>query len=184
MNVLPAWLAAFVVVSMISGMSSAANGNAAAAGTFYVRHICPLLTGKFPKRPVVTARWALLGGFSLSTILALYTGNIVDFVVKFLPLTMSGLAVIILLGRFWKRATAAGALAALITTPIVSIIVMKFWNNPTLPATLAGLVAQIIVSLMTSPNRRSFAEVAEEMTRQRQAVEDAAGVEQISHVHA
>ena len=184
MNVLPAWLAAFVVVSMISGMSSAANGNAAAAGTFYVRHICPLLTGKFPKRPVVTARWALLGGFVLSTVLALYTGNIVDFVVKFLPLTMSGLAVIILLGRFWKRATAAGALAALITTPVVSIVVMKFWNNPTLPATLAGLMAQIIVSLMTSPNRRSFGEVAEEMTRQRQAVEGSAAVEQISHAHA
>ena len=50
MNVLPAWLAAFVVVSMISGMSSSANGNAAAAGTFYVRHIYPLLTGKFPKK--------------------------------------------------------------------------------------------------------------------------------------
>lgn len=189
MNVLPAWLAAFVVVSMISGMSSAANGNAAAAGTFYVRHIYPLLTGKFPKKPVETARWALLVGFFVSTVLALYTGNIVDFVVKFLPLTMSGLAVIILLGRFWKRATAAGALAALITTPIVSILVMEFCknpnlrDNPTLPATLAGLAAQVIVSLMTPPNRRSFAQVAEEMTRQRQAVEGAGGVEQMAHAH-
>ena len=33
MNVLPPWLAALVVVSVVSGMSSAANGNAAAAGT-------------------------------------------------------------------------------------------------------------------------------------------------------
>jgi SSS family solute:Na+ symporter len=174
MNVLPPWLAAFVVVAMISGMSSAANGNAAAAGTFYVRHIYPLITGSFPKRPVVAARWALLAGFFLSTTLALYTGNIVDFVVKFLPLTMSGLAVIILLGRFWKRATWQGALAALITTPIVSLIVMRFWGNPTLPATLAGLVAQVVVSLMTPPNHRSFADVAEQMTRERQGVEDVA----------
>jgi SSS family solute:Na+ symporter len=174
MNVLPPWLAAFVVVSMISGMSSAANGNAAAAGTFYVRHICPLITGAFPKRPVVAARWALVFAFLLSTTLALYTGNIVDFVVKFLPLTMSGLAVIILLGRFWKRATWQGALAALITTPIVSIIAMRFWENSTLPATLAGLVAQIVVSLLTPPNRRSFEEVAEQMTRERQGVEGVA----------
>jgi solute:Na+ symporter, SSS family len=171
MNALPAWLAAFVVVSMISGMSSAANGTAAAAGTFYVRHIHPLMTGVFPKRPVVTARWALLWGFVVSTVLALYTGNIVDFVVKFLPLTMSGLAVIIVLGRFWKRSTWQGALAALITTPLVSLIVMRFWDNPTLPATLAGLVAQIVVSLLTPPNQRSFAEVAAQMTRERQGVE-------------
>jgi solute:Na+ symporter, SSS family len=171
MHALPAWLAAFVVVSMISGMSSAANGTAAAAGTFYVRHIHPLLTGVFPKRPVVTARWALLWGFVVSTVLALYTGNIVDFVVKFLPLTMSGLAVIIVLGRFWKRSTWQGALAALVTTPLVSLIVMRFWDNPTLPATLAGLMAQIVVSLLTSPNQRSFAEVAAQMTRERQGVE-------------
>jgi SSS family solute:Na+ symporter len=171
MNALPAWLAAFVVVSMISGMSSAANGTAAAAGTFYVRHIYPLITGHFPKRPVVVARWALVFAFLFATTLALYTGNIVDFVVKFLPLTMSGLAVIILLGRFWKRATWQGALAGLITTPVVSLIVMKFWSNPTLPATLAGVVAQVVVSLMTPPDRRSFAEVAEIMRVQRQGIE-------------
>src|SRR5262249_57721721 len=59
MNVLPPWLAALVVVAVVSGMSSAANGNAAAVGTFFVRHIFPLLTGRFPKRPVVVVRRAL-----------------------------------------------------------------------------------------------------------------------------
>ena len=43
-------------------------------------------------------------------------------------------------------------------------------------------MAHIIVSLMTRRNRRSFAEVAEEMTRQRQALEGAVSLEQISHV--
>ena len=46
MNVLPPWLAALVVVAVVAGMSSAANGNAAAAGTFFVRHIYPLVTGR------------------------------------------------------------------------------------------------------------------------------------------
>src|SRR5258708_35136302 len=101
MNVLPPWLAAFVVVSVVSGMSSAANGNAAAAGTFFVRHIYPLVTGKFPQKPVMIVRRALAAAFVVSTALALYTGSIVGFVVKFLPLTMSGLAVIILVARFW-----------------------------------------------------------------------------------
>ncbi len=173
MNVLPPWLAAFVVVAVVSGMSSAANGNAAAAGTFFVRHIYPLVTRRYPKRPVTAARWALLFAFFLSTTLALYTGSIVGFVVKFLPLTMSGLGVIILLGRFWTRATWKGALAALIVTPVASLIAMRFLENPTLPATLAGALALVVVSLLTPPNRRSFAEVAETMTRERQSIEGA-----------
>jgi len=177
MHQLPPWLAAFVVVSIVSGMSSAANGNAAAAGTFFVRHIYPLATGRYPKRPVLVVRRALACAFLVSTVMALYTGNIVGFVVKFLPLTMSGLGVVILLGRFWPRANWRGALAALITTPVVSLAVIfipalsKFWGNPTIPATAAGLIAQVIVSSLTTPRQKSFEEIAEAMKSERQAIE-------------
>jgi SSS family solute:Na+ symporter len=177
MNVLPPWLAAFVVVAVVSGMSSAANGNAAAAGTFFVRHIYPLATGHFPARPMVAVRWALIVAFIGSTTMALYTGNIVEFVKNFLPLTMSGLAVIILLGRFWKRATWQGALAALVATPVASLAIIftpslaKFWGNPTIPATLVGLAAQVVVSLLTPPRKHSFEDIAQKMKLERQAIE-------------
>lgn len=82
-NVLPPWLAAFVAVAVVSGISSAANGTAAAAGTFMTRHIFPLVVGRFPKRPVAATRWALVFAFIFSTVLALYMGNIVDFVKSF-----------------------------------------------------------------------------------------------------
>jgi SSS family solute:Na+ symporter len=97
-------------------------------------------------------------------------------VVKFLPVTMGGLAVIILLGRFWKRATWQGALAALATTPAVSLSIMflspqtQFWNNAIIP-TSAGIIAHLVVSLMTPPSRHGFAEIAEAMTRERRAIE-------------
>jgi SSS family solute:Na+ symporter len=168
-----------VVVAMVSGMSSAANGTAAAAGTFFVRHIYPLVTGHFPKRPVVVVRRALACAFIISTALALYTASIVGFVVKFLPLTMSGLAVIIVLGRFWKRATWQGAVGALIATPAVALAVMfipaqaKFWGNPTIPAVAVGIIAEIIFSLLTPPAARSFDEVALAMSRERQHIEGA-----------
>jgi SSS family solute:Na+ symporter len=177
MNVLPPWLAAFVVVAVVSGMSSAANGCAAAAGTFFVRHIYPLVTGHYPRDPVRTARIALACGFLASTLLALYTSNIVSFVVKFLPLTMSGLGVVILLGRFWKRATRQGALAALISTPLVSLSIIltptwaKFWGNPTIPAASAGLVAHVVVSLLTPGSKRSIEEIAEVLNQERQSIE-------------
>jgi SSS family solute:Na+ symporter len=183
MNVLPPWLAAFVVVAVVSGMSSAANACAASAGTFYVRHIYPLLMGRYPKQPVVTVRWALAIGFCVSTAVALRSGNIVSFVTRFLPLTMSGLAVCAVVGRLWKRATPQGALAALITTPAVAITLMlipsqsKLWGNPTIPAAVAGLAAHIIVSLKTRRPQRSIEEVAELLAQERKAIEEA-----ISHV--
>jgi SSS family solute:Na+ symporter len=168
-----------VVVAVVSGMSSAANGNAAAAGTFFVRHIYPLLTSRYPRRPVLVARWTLVFGFIGSTALGLYMSDIVTFVRTFLPLTMSGLGVIILMGRFWKRSTWQGALAALIITPAVSLIlghipaVAKTLGDATIPATLAGLIAHVIVSSFTPPSRNSFEEVAAAMDEERQAIEGA-----------
>ncbi len=177
MNALPPWLAAVVVVSIASAIFSSANGSAAAAGGFFVRHVYPLLTGRYLKSPVVAVRRVLTCAFLISTALALFTGSIVGFVVKFLPVTMSGLAVIILLGRFWKRVAWQGALAALLVTPAVALAIMfipgqtSFWGSPIIPATLAGLIAHVVVSLLSSPNRLTFEQVAERLTHERQAVE-------------
>lgn len=177
MNVLPIWLAAIVVVAVASSVFSSANTNAAAAGTFYLRHIYPLVTKRYPKRPLVAVRRALSCGFVLCTLLALYSSNIVDFVVKFLPLTMSGLAVIIILGRFWSRATWQGAISALVVTPVVAIAIMlipsqeTFWGNPTVPATLAGLIVHLLVSLFSPPSQYNFEEVADSMTQERENLE-------------
>ena len=143
-----------------------------------MRHIFPLATGRFPKKSVPAARAVLVCALIISTTIALHTSSVVDFVVKFLPVTMSGLAVIILMGRFWKRANWQGALAALITTPAVSLVVInmpsfaKFWGYPAIPAVLAGMAAQFIVSSLTAPNTRTFAEVAEAMKQERQAIEN------------
>ncbi|HEV2207510.1 MAG TPA: sodium:solute symporter family protein [Verrucomicrobiae bacterium] len=176
-KVLPPWLAGFVVVSVFSGMSSAANACATAAGTFFVRHIYPLVTGLYPRNPIAAVRWALVCAFILSTTLGLYTGTIVDFVLGFLPITMSGLAVIILVGRFWRRATWQGALAALVTTPLVSVTLklahfqLRLWNDPVVVATIAGFLAHFALSTLTAPTTRSFAEVAQSMANQRRAIE-------------
>ncbi len=176
-HVLPTWLAAVVVVSVTAAVFSSGDSNAAAAGTYFVRHIYPLVTGRFPKRPLVVIRWALVCAFLISTVMALFAGNIVDFVIDFLSVTMSGLAVVILLGRFWKRATWQGGVAALASAGIVSLIVLfvpgqaEFWVKPIIPATLAGLIAEVVVSLMTPPNKVDFEEVTAAMMKERQAID-------------
>ena len=186
-NVLPTWLAAFVVVAIASATFSSASTNAIAAGTFFVRHIYPLFTGRYATRPLVVVRWALIASFILATGTALVAGTIVRFVLGFLPLTMSGIGVIVLLGLFWKRATWQGALAALITTPLVTLgfrfipnpadqlgdgsllqTLAEFcWNQPAIPATLAGFAAHIVVTLLTPPPTRTFDEVAASLTEAR-----------------
>jgi SSS family solute:Na+ symporter len=179
MNVLPIWLAAFVVVSVTSGIFSCASSNAMSVGTFFVRHIYPLATGgKYPQRPLLATHLILVIAFIATTTVAMYTGTIVDFVKTFLPITMSGLAIIILVGRFWRRATWQGALAALVVTPIVALAV-KFlpaehqtWNNAVVP-TIAGILAHIIVSSLTPPSQISFESVAAAMSREREAIEGA-----------
>ncbi len=176
-KVLSPWTAALVVVSVTSAIFSSANGNVAAAGTFYVRHIYPLVTGRYPKRPLVSVRRAMACFFIIATVVALYTGSIVGFVAEFLPVTMSGLAIIILLGYFWKRATWQGAVAALTVTPAVSLALMFSFGhsglgtNPTIPASVAGTLALIGVSLITWREKPTFEEVAERMAHERNAVE-------------
>jgi SSS family solute:Na+ symporter len=178
MHVLPIWLAALVVVSVTSGIFSCASSNAMSVGTFFVRHIYPLATGgRYPARPVFATHGILVCAFVVTTAVAVRAGTIVGFVVTFLPMTMSGLAIIILLGRFWKRATWQGAVAALVTTPIVAISIKclpapsQVWNNAVIP-TAAGILAHVIVSAATPPSTRSFTEVAAAMTSERQSIEE------------
>ena len=177
-EVLPTWLAAVVVVSVTAAVFSSGDSNAAATGTYFVRHIYPLATGKYPKRPLIVVRWALVCAFLISTVLALYAGNIVDFVVDFLSVTMSGLAVVILLGRSWKRATWQGGVAGLTAAVVVSLVVIfvpeqkELWVKPIIPATLAGFIAEVVVSLMTPASKLSFEDVALAMTRERREIDD------------
>jgi SSS family solute:Na+ symporter len=177
-HVLPSWLAALVVVSMTAAIVSCANANAAAVGTLFVRHIFPLMTGRYAQGSVAIVRRILAVAFVVCTAVALHAGTIVGFVIKFLPITMSGLAVIILSGRFWPRATWQGALAALGVTPVVSLALMfqsnraGFWHNPTLVSAVAGVLALVAVSALTRREQHGFAQIAGRLAREREAVEE------------
>lgn len=177
MNVLPPWLASVVVVSVASAIFSSANGNAAAAGTYYVRHIHSLFTGHYAKDPLRAVRIALACVFVVSTAVALNSGSIVGFVLNFLPVTMSGLGVALVFGRFWPRSTWQGALGALIVTPLVSLAVQfipslgEALGRPIIPAAIAGSTVLVIVSLVTPRNTRSLEDVSEVMRQEREQVE-------------
>ncbi|HEY3861525.1 MAG TPA: sodium:solute symporter family protein [Verrucomicrobiae bacterium] len=173
MNILPAWLAAFVVVSVASGIFSCANSNAMSVSTFFVRHIFPLATGRYPQRSLLVARVSLAGAFVLCTLVALRAGTIVDFVSKFLPVVMSGLAIVVVLGRFWPRSTWQGAMTALTVTPVVSLaaIFSKSRLDNAVILLAPGFIGHVVVSLLTPPNTRPAEDVAVSLARERAHIE-------------
>ena len=179
LNVLPAGFAAMIVVAFASVIFSSATTNVATVGSFFVRHIYPLFTkGRFPGHPVRTVRIALVFSFVFALSVGFLTDNIVDFIRKFLPVTMSGLAIILVVGRYWKRATWQGALAALITTPVVSLAIMflpiqsGFWGNAAIMSAIAGTIAHFAVSLSTPRRVDSFEDIVQELHQARKAIEE------------
>ena len=179
MNKLPIGFAALLVVALVSVAISSATTNVATVGTFFVRHIYPLFTGgRFPKNPLLTVRIALVASFIIALSVGFFTDNIVDFIRQFLPVTMSGLAIILVIGRYWKRATWQGALAALIATPAVALGIMfspiegGFWGSSAIMSAIAGVIAHFVVSLATPRRSDSFEEVVQEMHQSRKAIEE------------
>jgi SSS family solute:Na+ symporter len=180
-DILPTWLAAILVVSITAAVFSSGNTNGATSCTYFMRHIYPLIMGRYPKRPLMVSRLVLLGVIIVSTVMALYAGTIVSFVADFLSALMSGPAIIVLVGRFWRRATWQGALAGLIATLIVSIFVIvipslrEYFVRPVIPAAVVGLVTEIIVSLITPRNQIQFEDVVTKMSDQRIGIDDYEG---------
>jgi len=177
-NQLPTWLGAIVVVSISAAVFSSGDSDAAVSGTFFIRHIYPMVMRRNAANPLRVVRWALVGVFFASTSIALYADSIVKFVVNFLSIVLSGLAVVILLGRFWKRATWQGAVTAIILGAAVSLLVMyvpaqkEFWEKPAVPASIAALIGHIVVSLITRNEKVPFEQVAEQMRQERAALEE------------
>jgi len=181
-EVMPIWLASLVVIALTAAIFSSGNSNAAASGTFFIRHIYPLFTGRTPERPVAVARWSMVAVFLGATAMALFARNIVDFVVAALSVLTSGLGVIIVMGRFWNRSTWQGALAALIVSAAVSLLLIvtpsltgPFSGQPIIPATFSGLIAHVLVSRFTQGTKLPFDQVALQLTREREGIEHAPG---------
>jgi len=177
-EVLPIWIGSIVVIAITAAVFSSGNSNAAAAGTYFIRHIFPIFVKRQPKRPLFVARWSMVGVFLVATTMALFAQNIVDFVVDALSVITSGLAIVILLGRFWGKATWQGGVSALVVTPIISLIVIftpsleSFWGRAVIPAAIFGTLVHVLVSLLSQGTKDSFESVAESLMEDRHKIDN------------
>jgi solute:Na+ symporter, SSS family len=181
LEVLPVWFAAVIIICGFAASLSSADSDAATGAVFFVRHIWHACTGRFPEKSVMMSRWVIAGMFLVALLVVLQFQNIVDYVVTFISVVLSGLAVVVLLGRFWPRATAQGAVAAIVCGAVVSLCIIvipgqkEFWGEAIIPATIAAVLGEVIVSLCTPPEKLSFEELVEVTRVERELFEKASG---------
>ena len=159
-EVLPVGLGLIVLIAGLSATMSSASSDAIAGVSILMRDIYLLFTGKMPNREkaVSFSRWGLTGITGAALCFTLTANNIIDYINNMISIVMSGMFVATILGKYWKRATWQGGLAALVGGALFSITFMwmpswkAYWGNSSIPSVFFATLSCILVSYLTPPN--------------------------------
>ena len=103
--------------------------------------------------------------------------DILGYITKMISTLMSGICVTAILGRFWKRATWQGAIAAFISGSVISLIIFastslsEYFGNPIIPSLAGAALAHVIVSFASPMNEVSAADALEMINNERKAMD-------------
>jgi SSS family solute:Na+ symporter len=140
---------------MSSGDSDALTGV-----TILLRDVWVVIFGKVPDKTDIVrySRWAIFFSIFLAFSFGILAEDVLGYISKMISTLMSGICVTAILGRFWRRATWQGAVAALISGSVISFSIMmisslsEFWGNPILPSLAGATLFHIGISLLTPKN--------------------------------
>jgi len=178
-EIFPVWAMALFLISGFAATFSSANSDCASGTLFFIRHIYKWFVSdrRYPENTLLASRLTVAVMTIAATLLVLMFKSIVSFIVTFVSVLMSGLVTVILLGRLWKRATWQGAVTAIVSGAVVSLLVEQmpgwkdFWQEPIIPATLSAVIVHVIVSLLTYKGKPAFETVAKRMAEEREELE-------------
>jgi SSS family solute:Na+ symporter len=177
--ILPPLLGSLILVSGLSATMSSGDSDALTAVTILLRDVWVVVTGRVPDKNSVVkySRWAIFLGITLAFSFGIMAEDILGYISKMISTLMSGICVTALLGRFWRRATWQGAVAALFSGSITSFAVMaspqlsEFLGNPILASLGGATMFHVIVSLLTPSNTLSAEEALERINNERKAMD-------------
>lgn len=157
----PLWLGAFLLVAGLSATMSSGDSDAIAGVTILLRDVVQIFTGRVPRREnmVWLSRVALAVVLTGALIGALVATTILDYITTMISTILTGLFAASVLGRFWKRATWVGGVAAMVGGSATALVVNNvesytaFWGNAVIPSLLAAFLCGIVFSLATRPSR-------------------------------
>lgn len=163
MEVLPPLLGLFFMIAGVSATLSSADSNALSGVAIVLSDLYPTITGRTipPARYKRYSRIAILMVTALAYLLSLYATDIIRFISDVAGSLVPGIAICMLLGRLWKRATWQGGLAcifagtlfglAYLLLPSFAALSIEIFGGASIPAALLSLGAGVLVSLCTPP---------------------------------
>lgn len=149
---------------MICGLSatmSSGDSDAISGVTILLTDVYPSVTGKtiHEKDYAKYSRIALVTTLFIAFLITLLINDVIGYISTVVGGLLPGVAVAMLLGKFWKRANWQGGLACIGSGTILGLAILlipafKDWVNatmggPAVPATIVSLVFGVVVSLIT-----------------------------------
>ena len=159
-----AFLGQGILLFMICGLSatmSSGDSDAISGVTILLTDVYPSVTGKtIPEKDYAKySRIALVTTLVIAFLITLLINDVIGYISTVVGGLLPGVAVAMLLGKFWKRANWQGGLACIGSGTILGLAILlipafKDWVNatmggPAVPATIVSLVFGVVVSLIT-----------------------------------
>lgn len=174
-EVFPVWIGAIVLLAGLSATMSSGDSDAIASVVILLSDVYPIIFGKNPPKDKVVkySQIALSVTMVLAFSLTIFATSIISYITKMISTVLSGLFIAAFLGKFWRRATWQGGVAAMLGGSVTSLSIMnnanlmKVWGNPIIPALLGALLAGVVVSLVTPANKVSPEEALRILETQR-----------------
>lgn len=132
-------------------MSTTSSAILAPAAIFSENLVKPLAKHRFTDKHFLTiTRFAVLGFAAIATVMACLRSNIYELVGESSVLSLVSLFAPLTLGLYWKRASAVGALVAMVSGIVTWLIASRMHTDwpPLIPGLLVSLMGMIIGSLV------------------------------------
>lgn len=178
-KIMPVSIGIIVLIAGLSAVISSASSDAIAGTSILLRDIFILLTGKMPpkERAITYSRYGAMITSVCAVLFSMLSDNIFDYIKDMVGIVMSGMFVCAVFGKFWKRSTWQGGVAALITgsaTAIVVILVPEwkaFFGGVTIPSVVVSSICCVVVCLITPPNTITDEEALASLEKEREVFE-------------
>jgi SSS family solute:Na+ symporter len=150
---LPVGITGLVLAAALAAVMSTASAGLLASSTILANDVYAGFVARGDHNRVLISRVATLLVGIVTLVISLIVSDIVGALTVAYDLLSGALFVPIVGALFWKRATAAGALASMAAGSVVVVVFMirdgLFANTPRIWGTLVSLAGFVVVSLLT-----------------------------------
>jgi SSS family solute:Na+ symporter len=178
-DVLPVSIGLIVLIAGLSATMSSASSDAIAAVSILLRDIYIMFTGRVPdkNKMIPYTRWGLVGITIVALLVTLPANDIIKYIKDMISFVLSGLVVCTIMGKYWRRATWQGGIAAILGGGVCTSVFKlneawdSYWGGAAIPSVVSAALVGVVVSLLTRPNTVSDEVALQILAEERQAME-------------